>query len=310
MELLLGLAAGALGIAALLQSKSPLPSAEDYAKALAKLKDTPGDPDANLVVGKYMAFVQGNYKEGLPFFTRANDATLRTLAEHEGAPLYTDTAAKKVGMGDEWVAAAKNFKPLYRTFYDRASQWYAQAYPDLEGIWRDKTHERFMKLLQVPTPGGAVKKGFPAGWISTQPNGRVFYDGTVAHNGGRSMRIEMTRDNPNAPFWFQSPSFPVPKGEVIATAYVATDQTNSPNDKFMLNFYNQAGGLVSYLEAKFLPDSPWWQRVEIKADVPKTAAKFAVAGYFYSSVGTVWMDDFSLKSADAKEQVENGSFEK
>ena len=309
-EILLGVA-GLVGLAALLQSKSPLPSDADYQKALAKLKDSPADPDANLIAGKYVAFVQGNYKDGLQYFARSNDQTLKTLAEHELAPLYADTPAKKIGMGDEWVAAAKNFKPLYRTFYDRASQWYAQAYPDLEGIWRDKTHERLLKLLQVPTAAnGAVKKGFPATWISTQPQGRVYYDTTIAHNGGRSMRVEMTRDNPAAPFWFQSPMFNAPKGEINAVAYVATDGTNAQNDKMHLNFYNQAGGLVSFVEGKFQPDSPYWQRVEIKTEVPKGATKFAFGAFFNSSSGTAWLDDLSVKGADKAELLDNGSFEK
>lgn len=308
MEILLGLA-GLAGLALLLQSKPAVPSEADFKKAQAKLETEPFDPDANTVVGKYLAFVLGDFKASAPYLLRSGDATLRLLMEHETTPPYTESAVQKIGMGDEWVAAAKNYKPLYRTFYDRASQWYGQAYPDVEGIWKDKLRERLVRLLQSPVVGGGLKKGMPAGWNSTQASDKIFMDSTVAHGGTRSARIDMARDNPNAPFWFQSPQIPAPKGEVVYSAWVATDGTNSPNDKIHLNFYNQAGGLISFLEAKLTPDSPWWKRYEIKAEIPKNAARFVVAIYFNSTSGTVWVDDFSLKSA-GKELVENGSFEK
>lgn len=310
MEILLGIA-GLAGLALLLQSKSaPVPSDADYAAALNKLRTAPDDPAANTVAGKYLSFGQGNFKEGVPYLLKSGDAMLKTLAEHEFDSAYTDTAVKQVGMGDEWVAAAKNFKPLYRTFYDRASQWYALAYPDLDGIWRDKLKERFTKLLQSPVPGGAVKKGLPTGWMTTHPASKVFLDTTVAHNGARSARIELARDG-GLPFWFQSPSLPVPaaRGEVICTAYIATELTNSGDDKLMLNFYNAAGGIVQSSETKFLPDSPYWRRVEVKATVPKNAVKYAIAVFFNSTVGTVWVDDVSLKS-EGKELIDNGSFER
>lgn len=308
MEILIGLA-GLAGLALLLQSKSPLPSEADLKKAQAKLGTDPSDPDANTVVGKYLAFVQGDYQQGLPFLAKSGDATLRTLAEHELAPLYADTAPKKIGMGDEWVAAAKNYKPIYRTFYDRAAQWYAAAWPDLDGIWKDKLRERLKKLLQVTTPGGAVKKVVPAGWTTLSPTNKVSTDSTIAHVGGKSIRIDMARDKPAQSFWFQSPLFVAPKGQVTFSAYVASDGTEAANDRLILNWYNQAGEHIGRAEPFVPVDSPWWHKVEVTVDVPKDAARFNVAILLFSANGTLWVDDFSVKS-NGKELVDNGSFEK
>src|SRR4029077_3836864 len=149
MEILLALA-GIAGVALLVQSKSPLPSEADYNKAKEKLSADPSDPDANTTAGKYLCFVLGDYKSGLPFLQRSSDKTLKTLADHESAPLYTDTGPQKVGMGDEWVVAAKNFKPLYKIFYDRAAQWYAMAWTDLDEAWKAKLRDRFHKAALFP----------------------------------------------------------------------------------------------------------------------------------------------------------------
>lgn len=311
METLLVLAGlGAAGLALLLQSKSAVPSEADFKKALEKLKNEPGDADANTTVGKYYAFVLGDYENGLPYFVKSNDTTLRTLAEHELAPLYADTPAKKIVMGDEWITAAKNFKPLYRTFYDRASQWYAAAWPNLDGAAKDKLRDRFRKLLLLPTPG-VVKKGLPATWKSMpNPNSKVSVDSTIAHLGGKALRIEMAKERPNETFFAASPLFVAPPpGPAMFSGWVASDGTDSANDRLVLNFYDQTGKNVGSL-TPFLPgESPFWRKVELKVDVPKEAQRFEVGITLASTKGIQWIDDFSLKS-DNKEFVENGSFEK
>lgn len=306
MEILLGLA-GIAGLALLLQSKSALPSEADFKKAQDKLIQNPSDQDAINTIGKYLVFVLGNYQDGIPFLARSSDATLKTLAEHELAPENTDTALKKIGMGDEWVTAAKNFKPLYRTFYDRATQWYALAWPDVDGIWKDKLRERLRKLLLLPTPGGAVRKGLPAGWAALKPE-QISVDSTIAHMGGRSVRIDMARKTPDF-FWFQSPLFVAPKGQVTFSAWVASDGTELASDRLILNYYNAAGAFMARMEPFIPMDSPFWRKVEVTSEVPKDAVRFSVAILLYSTKGTVWVDDFSVKS-NGKELVENGSLEK
>jgi hypothetical protein len=219
MDLLVGLAglAGLGGLALLLQSKTPLPTELEFKKAQAKLAANPSDAESSTTVGKYVAFVKGNYKDGLPFLAAGSDKALKTLAEHELDPTYTDTPLKKIGMADEWVAAAKNYKPIYRTFYDRATSWYAAAWPDVDGIWKDKLRERLKKLLQVPTPGGVAKPGLPAGWTTLLSTAKEFTDSTVAHVGGKSIRVDMARQKPDS-FWIKSPPFVAPKGPVTFTA--------------------------------------------------------------------------------------------
>lgn len=307
MEVLIALA-GIGGIAALLMSPQVLPSEADFKKAQDKLKVTPDDPDANTISGKYLAFVLGNYDDGMTYFTRSADKTLRTLAEHERAPLYVDTAPKKIGMADEWVVAARDYKPLYRTFYDRASTWYELAWPDVDGIWRDKLRERGRKLLSVPRPG-AIKAGAPTGWTTSDQ--KIFIDSTVAHNGEKSVKIDGGKDKNR---WgnqgITTPLLVAPKGKVVFSAWVASDGTNDANDRIVMTFFGQNGNYAGNT-GPFLPiDSPFWHRVEVKFDIPKEVARFNVGIGLWSTKGTLWVDDVSVKSEDGKELIDNGSFER
>lgn len=308
MELLLALAAGAAGLALLVQAKT-LPSESDFKKAKEKLDSNPVDPDANTTVGKYTAFVLGDYSAAMPFLVHSGDKTLRTLAEHELDETAVDTPAKKVGMGDEWVTGAKNFKPLYRMFYDRATQWYAAAWPGLDNVWKEKVRERFKKMLLLPAQT-AVKTGLPAGWTALLPNPKVAVDGSIAHNGGKSFRIETLRDKPTESFWVQGPMMVVPKGQATYSVWMATDGTDGAQDRVGLNFYSADGALIAKSQGFIPVDSPFWQRVEVKTEIPKEAVRFRVVMEIGSGKGTIWADDFSLRGADGKEYVDNGSFEK
>lgn len=307
MEILVALA-GLAGVALLLQSKA-LPSESDFKKANDKLAANPTDPDANTVVGKYTAFVLGDYSAAMPYLVHSKNKTLKTLAEHELDPAYTDSAPKKIGMGDEWVSAAKEFKPLYRILYNRATQWYAAAWPELDGVWKDKVRERFRKMLLLPGPG-TTKQGLPAGWTAGLPNPKVVVDGTVAHGGGRSLRVEIARDKPLEQFWTTSPLMPPPTGPVVFSAWVASDgNTDGALDRVSLEYYLSDGSRVE--GQLFIPiDRPYWTRVETKLDIPKDATRFKVGLLLSSTRGTIWADEFSLKDAAGKEYVDNGSFER
>src|SRR5579862_9996186 len=110
----------------------PLPSEAEFKKAKEQLSSTPDDPDANKIVGKYTAFVLGDYFNALPHLSKSGDKVLKSIADHELDPEHTASNPQKVGMGDEWVLAAKANPPLARLFHDRAAYWYGQAWPLLD----------------------------------------------------------------------------------------------------------------------------------------------------------------------------------
>lgn len=302
MELLLLGLAGLGGLALLLQSK-PLPSEDDFKKAQAKLETNPVEPDANTTVGKYKAFVLGDYNGAMPYLVHSKDTTLKTIADHELDATHTATATQKVGMGDEWVAAAKKFPALSRIFYDRASQWYILGWPDLDPVWKGKLREQGARLAASRPPGPA-RRGVPSGWKIEA--GSPSSDGTAARTGSYSIKLP---SDPKQEVFFKSDVIQVvPNNKIEYAAFVRSDGTDNKNDQIILNFFDRDGRLVGVGGVPIPVDVPFWNYVAGKADVPPEAIFVKLGAAVRSKKGSLWVDDMSLK-LDGKESVKNPSFE-
>jgi hypothetical protein len=312
LEIVLALA-GAAGLALLVQSRPPLPSPADYKKAQEKLKLMPEDPDANLTAGKYEAFVLGDYDQGMRSLAKSGDKTLRTLAEHEIAPLYADTPMKQAGLGDEWVNAAKSFPALSRIFYDRASHWYGLSWPEMknEPLWGQRLREQGKKLA-ASRPPGASRKGLPAGWNAyalTAGARPPVLDGSVARNGSYSIKIVPSDEKiKGAMSGLLSDLIPVSGKSMEISAYVLSDETENGADRVFVNFFDQAGTGFATVGPFVTVDTPFWTRVYAKADVPPNASRIQFGVRMDSKKGNIWIDDASVK-VDGKEILRNGSFE-
>lgn len=297
---------------AILLALSQMPSEVDYKKAMDKLATTPNDPEANTTAGKYLAFVLGDYEQGMLFLSKSADKTLRTLAEHERAPLYADTPAKKIGMGDEWVTASKNFQPLCRAFFARASWWYAQAWPDLDPVWKEKARAQGLKLAAAK-PAGSARKGLPTGWAAEAavPGNRPpLLDGTIARTGSYSVRILPGDEKIKGSFGaLKSDVIPVAGGKTLEfSAFVRSEDTDNAADRIAISFFDTMGtGILTV--GPFVPlDLPFWNKVSGKIDVPANASRAVFGAACHSKKGSIWIDDISVK-VDGKEILKNASFE-
>lgn len=302
MEIVLALA-GLTGLALLLAPSGPLPSEGDYKKALDKLKTAPDDPDANTVVGKYLAFVLGDYASAVPHLAKSSDKTLKTLAEHEMSPQYTDNAIKKVAMGDEWVVAAKAFPVLSRIFMDRASSWYVQAWPEMktQPFLGDRLRERGQKLA-ASRPQGSGKKALPGGW---KTDGGAVLDGTVARTGSYSVKVPA---DPKQELNLKSDWIPITGLSIDYSGWVRSEGTDSPTDAIFINYFDKDGRFLGALGVNSPVDMPFWTFLSGKADPPPNAAFVMTGLNIRSKKGTFWVDDMSLK-IDGKEVLKNRSFE-
>lgn len=313
MEILVAAAGilGGAGLLALLQSKFPLPSEADFNKAEEKLKFTPEDPDANTVVGKYLCFVLGDYKNGLPFLQKSADKTLKTLADHEIAPLYADTAPKKVGMGDEWIIAAKNFKPLYRIFYERAANWYAAAWPDLDDVWKEKMRERFHKSSNFPVEW--AKRGKTTdkapGWDGFSDYWGAFIDPTFGYSSKTSLKLlSGGKGNDTGTSGSHTLTYPAVPGKKYTFSALFITEHNENGGVLELRFVDRVG---KYFDVKRIPipeDNPWWQKIQGEVEAPMGSSRFDVNVSAAIKNGVVFVDNVSVL-ADSKEILKNGSFE-
>jgi len=308
MELLLALA-GLGGLVLFLQSK-PLPSKADADKASAVLDKDPTDPDANTVVGKYKAFVTGDYDAAMPYLVHSSDKTLKSLAEHELDSTYTQTAAQKVGMADEWVAAAKKFPVLSKIFYDRANQWYVSAWPDLDNAWKQKAREQGKKL-SAARPAGIQRKGLPQDWIADpgMAGTPTTLDGSISRAGSYSAKLSPPDEKVKGSYSaIRTDFFPITGKSAEISAYVRTDGTENTNDRLLVHWFDQNGVGIGTAPGVIPLDTPFWNRISVKADPPPTAVRALLYVVQYSRKGNIWLDDVSVKF-DNKEAIKNGSFE-
>lgn len=310
MELLILLAAGLAGGAALLLQAKTLPSEDDFKKAKDVLDKDLTNPAANNTVGKYLAFVVGDYDLAMPYLIYSPDKTLQSLAEHELDSTNVNTPQKQVVMADEWVAAAKKLPPLASILYDRAAQWYGKAWPKLDAQWKAKARIQGRKLA-ISRPPGVARKGLPSGWVEdTGLAGRpAVLDGAVARTGSYSVRIPAADEKvKGSGSSFRSQVVVVTGKTFEASAYLLCDETESVSDRIYVLFFDQSNRQVG-MPANFSPvDVPFWTRVTFKGDVPGTAVRAQFGAENYSKKGNMWIDDISLKF-DGKEALTNPSFE-
>ena len=123
---------------------------EEVEAAMKTLEEKPLDAEANLVVGKHLCFMKGNWKQGRSMLALGGDAALKALAmkEMQGPA----DAAEQVKLGDAWwnvaeketVAAKKNLQA-------RAGYWYKKALPELSGLVKDKVEKRLAEVAKLET---------------------------------------------------------------------------------------------------------------------------------------------------------------
>jgi len=114
-------------------------------EALAALDKSPGDPKANLAVGRYYCLIKGDWKKGLPMLALGGDGTLDVLAKKEIVGATTSDA--KVDLGDGWWALVAQHEGLaQRQLRVRAAHWYEEALADLSGLTKMRVQKRLAEI--------------------------------------------------------------------------------------------------------------------------------------------------------------------
>jgi WD40 repeat protein/serine/threonine protein kinase len=100
--------------------------AEAIKPAAETLQKKRADPEANLLMGKYLAFRKGLWDKALPMLAIGSDATLAALAKEDLAKPVD--AVKQVELGDRWWDVAQAEQGMAKTLLqERAAFWYRQA---------------------------------------------------------------------------------------------------------------------------------------------------------------------------------------
>ncbi len=144
---------------------------EEVKTARVKLQKTPDDAEANLVVGKHLCFVKGEWDKGLPMLAFGKDEALKALAAKEQAGVSSSAEQAKLGDG-WWDVAEKQEGTAKRQTQAHAGYWYQQALPGLSGLTKDKVQKRVeaekedaARLGERLTVVAGKSPAMPNGWV-------------------------------------------------------------------------------------------------------------------------------------------------
>ncbi len=116
-----------------------------FRKKRDKLKKDSTSPEANLVVGKYLCFIRGDWSRGLPLLAKAGDDRLSAIAE--GDLRASQGAAGRMKVADDWYDLSKELDGIARRrVADRAAFLYRMASRTLSGVDAGGADLRWLEL--------------------------------------------------------------------------------------------------------------------------------------------------------------------
>ncbi len=133
---------------------APLRDAYERARpAETTLAVAPGEPEANRVMGRFVAFTKKEWDAGLTMLAKGSDPVLAALADADlDSP---ETAADQFRMADRWWQLAEKESSDDRdAMRQRAGFWYSQCLAALDGLDRALVQRR----LQEIHPSSGVKR--------------------------------------------------------------------------------------------------------------------------------------------------------
>lgn len=135
--------------------------------ALAVLETQPADPEANLTVGRFRCFSEGNWDEGIPMLALSSDPDYQAVALSElTAPKDGDGKAK---IADAWWDLSEKkeeAKEIQIQLRGRAGDWYNDALAGLTGLAKKRVEKRLDDIKAEQDE--LAKSGGPVGGIRTR----------------------------------------------------------------------------------------------------------------------------------------------
>jgi hypothetical protein len=220
----------------------------------------------------------------------------------EWAKTQPDSGPGRIGVGDEYYKAVKKFPKEKARFMEKANEWWAKGWPDLDAVWKEKTRESLKKIFATSAPS----KGVVADWKGE----KVTASGERVHSGMFASKIQFPKGNEGNWLHMLKWEGQLPNNvvEVVVTAWVLSDGTNSVNDDMKPHLTGPNGEIIYSTGTPIPMDFPLWKKLEVKVPA-KGASTLRLFFEFQSRLGTVYVDDVSVK-ADGKELLLNGGFEK
>jgi hypothetical protein len=290
-------------LAAVLLTLQDVPA--EVKRALSKLEKSPEDESANAVVGRYY-LAAGDVEKALEHLKKGSDETLRAAAVRE-EKAQEEKGSKLVDVGDLWILAMAKNRAIRQALLDRASFWYAKAWPDLDDSSKSKLRERLSRFYASPVARKALGP-------------LVDYDGPVdvshkagtsgerVHSGNLAAKLIPGANAKNARLLFTRTVEIRGSKRVEYSIWVLSDGTDSLDDHVRFYVSDEEGKLLNVPHKFIGRDVPIWRKITLEIEPPKEAARANIEVVLFSKTGVVYVDDLSIK-ADGRELLKNGGFE-
>jgi tetratricopeptide (TPR) repeat protein len=149
------------------RTKSLVTLRKDFEKlgdARKKLETAPTDPEANLIVGRYLCFVKNDWEGGLPRLVLGSDATLKAAAEKDDKA-NSGSSADKAEAADNWYKLGTSAEAMQKSsLMSRALLRYREAQSEATGLAKVKIEKRIEELAKLAPNPAVGAGGGAAGW--------------------------------------------------------------------------------------------------------------------------------------------------
>lgn len=174
-------------LAAIAESRHETKSAQEVYRTVTtareKLRQTPNDAGANLVVGRHACFAQGLWDEGLPILAKGGDDADAVLARRDLAP--PRSIKDQIGAGDGWWGLSRKLTGrLQRNVEERAFAWYELVQPVAEAEDKKRLTERMQDVLR--SRAAHIPRLLPGSFFGRAPEDRIL----LLREGGGNRRSE------------------------------------------------------------------------------------------------------------------------
>ena len=133
---------------------------EEVGGAVALLRKEPGNPDANLLVGRYYCLEKGQWSRGLPHLALGSEKSLSGLAGRDLAAPNSGT--EQARLGDDWWARSDADEKYKEALRRRAVFWYRRSLRRLpQGLARLKVTKRIEESSAGAGPADETSLGLP-----------------------------------------------------------------------------------------------------------------------------------------------------
>ncbi|HVW03170.1 MAG TPA: hypothetical protein VHB77_22605 [Planctomycetaceae bacterium] len=145
---------------------------EAYQASSQYLAKNANDPNSNLVTGRFLCFIRGDWSEGLARLKKAGDAAWKAAADAESQT--PSEPSDQLALADAWWTVAQGSEsPWKQRIQSHAGAWYSEAAAGLNGLDKTRAEKRVQESGYDPQ-SKVVAEDTHNGTASIRPRTNIY----------------------------------------------------------------------------------------------------------------------------------------